>query len=51
VESNVYDFSKLKAGNEISGPAVLETEYTTLVVPPDFVCRIDEHLFARIERG
>ncbi|MDP6654555.1 MAG: hydantoinase/oxoprolinase family protein [SAR324 cluster bacterium] len=50
-ESNVYDFSKLKAGNEISGPAILETEYTTLVVPPDFVCRIDEHLFALIERA
>jgi len=50
-ESNVYDFSKLKAGNEISGPAILETEYTTLVVPPDFVCRIDEHLFAHIERA
>ena len=50
-ESAVYDFSKLEAGNEINGPAVLETEYTTLVVPPDFVCRIDEHLFARIERA
>jgi len=50
-ESNVYDFSKLKAGNEIPGPAILETEYTTLVVPPEFVCRIDEHLFALIERA
>ena len=50
-ESAVYDFSKLEAGNEINGPAVLETEYTTLVVPPNFVCRIDEHLFARIERA
>ena len=50
-ETKVYDFSKLKAGNQISGPSILETEYTTLVVPPGFVCKIDEHLFARIERA
>tara|TARA_Y100000310_G_scaffold236445_1_gene239604 strand:- start:4313 stop:6439 length:2127 start_codon:yes stop_codon:yes gene_type:complete len=50
-ESNVYDLLKLKAGNKIAGPSVLESEYTTLVVPPDFVCSVDEHLFVQIERA
>jgi N-methylhydantoinase A/acetophenone carboxylase len=50
-ETLVYDYSKLKAGNQISGPSILETEYTTLVVPPGYICRVDEHLFARIERA
>jgi N-methylhydantoinase A/acetophenone carboxylase len=46
----VYEYDRLKAGNEILGPSILEAEYTTVVIPPGFRCSLDEHLFARIER-
>jgi N-methylhydantoinase A/oxoprolinase/acetone carboxylase beta subunit len=49
-ETKIYDFLELRAGNEVTGPSILETEYTTVVVPPRFRCKIDEHLFSRIER-
>lgn len=50
-DTAVFDYLKLKAGNEVVGPSVLETEYTTVVIPPGYQCRVDEHLFARIERA
>jgi N-methylhydantoinase A len=49
-ETPVYEYGKLKAGNEILGPAILETEYTTVVIPPGYGCSLDEHLFGRIQR-
>jgi N-methylhydantoinase A/acetophenone carboxylase len=49
-DTAVFDYMKLKAGNEVVGPSVLETEYTTVVIPPGYQCCIDEHHFARIER-
>ena len=50
-DTAVFDFLKLKAGNQLLGPSVLESEYTTVVIPPGFECRIDEHLFACIKRA
>ena len=50
-ESPVYEYDQLKAGNVLKGPAILETEYTTLVLPPGLTCTIDENLFSRIERA
>jgi N-methylhydantoinase A/acetophenone carboxylase len=49
-QTEVLDFGLLKPGNRILGPAILEAEYTTAVIPQGFVCNIDEHLFGRIER-
>lgn len=49
-ETNVYDYTKLTPGHVLEGPAILETEYTTVVVPPAFRCSIDEHLFGHIVR-
>jgi len=49
-ETPVYDYSLLKPGNEMAGPAIVEAEYTTLVLPPHYRCCVDEHLFGRIER-
>ena len=43
VETPVYDSSRLKAGNVIPGPAVVEEPATTLVVPGGFHCSIDEY--------
>ncbi len=51
VESPVYEYDQLKAGNVLKGPAILEPEYTTLVLPPGLTCTIDENLFSRIERA
>jgi N-methylhydantoinase A/acetophenone carboxylase len=41
--TNIYAFEKLKPGNVIQGPAVVEGEYTTLVVPFPLRFSIDEH--------
>jgi N-methylhydantoinase A/oxoprolinase/acetone carboxylase beta subunit len=49
-ETPVYDYEALKTGNQVTGPAILETEYTTGVIPPGFRCTLDEHLFGRVER-
>ena len=49
-ETPVYDYEALKTGNQVVGPAILETEYTTGVIPPGFRCTLDEHLFGRVER-
>ena len=38
-----YAFEKLRPGNVIDGPSVVEGEYTTLVVPPRLKFRMDEH--------
>jgi N-methylhydantoinase A/acetophenone carboxylase len=49
-DTRVYDYTQLAPGHLIEGPALLETEYTTVVVPPAFQCSIDEHLFGHIVR-
>ena len=49
METPVFDYMKLKAGNEVMGPAIFETEYTTAVIPPGYRCDIDQHLFGRIK--
>jgi N-methylhydantoinase A len=41
VETSIYDSAKLKAGNVIMGPSVIETPVTTLVVPREFSCTVD----------
>ena len=38
-----YDRERLGAGQQIVGPAVIEQYDATVVVPPDFTARIDEH--------
>ncbi len=41
--SGVYDRGRLESGMRIPGPAVIVEYSSTTVVPPDFVCRVDEH--------
>lgn len=43
VESFIYDGSKLEPGNSISGPAVVETTATSIVVHPDQVFMVDAY--------
>jgi N-methylhydantoinase A/acetophenone carboxylase len=39
----IYSFEQLRPGNMLAGPAVVEGEYTTLVVPEPLRFSIDEH--------
>jgi N-methylhydantoinase A len=43
VETPIYDSSRLKSGNVIPGPAVVEEPLTTVVIPKGFHCDIDEY--------
>lgn len=41
VETPIYDYRKLRAGHVITGPAVIEVETTTVVVPPKMSGTVD----------
>jgi N-methylhydantoinase A/oxoprolinase/acetone carboxylase beta subunit len=38
----VFSYESLRPGNVVEGPAVVEGEYTTIVVPPEMRFSIDE---------
>ena len=40
----IYDYTKLQAGNELRGPAIIETPFTTVVVPENHEAYLDEYL-------
>ena len=42
-DTSCYQFELLQAGNVIDGPAIVEAELTTIVVPPAHRLTIDEH--------
>ncbi len=41
IETPCYDGAKLLAGNLIPGPAIIEEEATTIVIPETFICSVD----------
>jgi N-methylhydantoinase A len=43
IETPVYDSEKLKSGNIISGPAIIEAPTTTAVIPRNFQCKVDDY--------
>lgn len=43
-EARIFDLDKLRPGNVIVGPAVIEADSTTFVVPPACETRLDQHL-------
>ena len=49
VETNVYDLDALKPGNLVKGPALVESEYTTVVVPPTRQLRMNEYAIGILE--
>ncbi|MDP2725694.1 MAG: hydantoinase/oxoprolinase family protein [Syntrophales bacterium] len=49
VKTNIYRMEKLKPGNRIEGPAVIEVPTTTVVVLPEQVAKVDEYLNIIIE--
>ena len=44
VTTNIYDRSKIRAGNRIAGPAVIEEMSATIVVPPGHTACADRYL-------
>jgi acetone carboxylase beta subunit len=42
-EATVWAMEKLQAGNEVEGPAIIESDSTTFVVPVGFWTRLDPH--------
>ena len=45
---DIYDYDKLKAGNIIPGPAIIEAQDTTMVILPDQQGYMDEYLNMKI---
>lgn len=41
VEGNIFDFTKLTPGNEITGPAVIHTPITTIALPARMTAQMD----------
>jgi N-methylhydantoinase A len=49
VETAVYELDRLVPGNVVAGPALVESEYTTVVVPPGRQLRMDEYSLGILE--
>jgi N-methylhydantoinase A len=43
-DAAIYDYTKLQAGSVIHGPAIIETPFTTVVVPEMHRADVDEYL-------
>ncbi|MCE8472566.1 hypothetical protein LZ189_26595, partial [Rhodovulum sulfidophilum] len=43
VEARLYQMEALLPGNQIVGPAIIESDATTFVVPDGFETWLDEH--------
>jgi N-methylhydantoinase A/acetophenone carboxylase len=41
-ETSIFAYESLRPGNVVAGPAIVESEYTTLVIPPAMNFSIDE---------
>ena len=50
VDTAVFDFALLGTGNVMEGPALIEAEETTMVVPPGFRALADGYLNVEIEQ-
>jgi N-methylhydantoinase A len=43
-DTAIYDYTRLAAGNLIAGPAIIETPFTTIVVPLTHRAEVDDYL-------
>ncbi|UCG82710.1 MAG: hydantoinase/oxoprolinase family protein [Dehalococcoidia bacterium] len=41
---DLWEMDRLRAGNRVDGPAIIEHPMTTLVIPPEKYIELDEHL-------
>jgi len=49
-DTPVYGFGRLSPGNRVDGPALVEAEFTTVVVPPGTSLTIDKHGLGLLQR-
>ncbi len=49
-ETPIFAYESLAPGNVVPGPAVIEGEYTTMVVPPDMRVSLDERRLGILEK-
>ena len=49
MDTAIYDFIKMKPGNALAGPAIIETPVTTIVVNPNNRAFMDEFRNIRID--
>jgi N-methylhydantoinase A/acetophenone carboxylase len=49
-DTRVFAFDRLEPGNVVMGPAIIEADLTTIVVPPAHRLAIDEHGLGILER-
>ena len=49
IDTDVYQFEKLAPGNRLEGPALIEAEFTTIVVPPGQFFHIDSRGLGLLE--
>jgi acetone carboxylase, beta subunit len=49
VEADIYELEAVGAGQEVEGPAVLESPATTFVVPPGTRAALDRHQIFHLE--
>jgi N-methylhydantoinase A len=43
-DAAIYDYTRLQAGNVVAGPSIIETPFTTVVVPENVSAQVDEYL-------
>jgi N-methylhydantoinase A len=48
--TGIYERQRLASGAALRGPAVIVEYSATTVVPPDFACKVDEHLNLVLEK-
>jgi N-methylhydantoinase A len=48
--TGIYERQRLASGAVLRGPAVIVEYSATTVVPPDFTCRVDQHLNLVMEK-
>src|SRR5207245_9896611 len=48
IPTKIYDYGRLAPGSEISGPAIIETPITTIVINPNDRATMDEYYNIRL---
>ena len=48
VKAKIYDYDRLRPGNVVEGPSVIETRITTIVIPPEKVAKVDPQMNVEI---
>jgi len=43
IDTAIYNGDKLLPGNRVNGPAVIELVTTTVAIPPEFTCHVNEY--------